>query len=77
MAKKSIMTPESVEQALAVLRPQHERILADYPTEFGSLPVKKRFAVLAAENKQLRAELGRLNEYISFLIDYRRACNRV
>ena len=74
-AKKG-MTPDFIEQALIGLQPQHEKMLSEYPAGFDSLQVEKQLAYLNSENKQIRSELRRLNDYITAVIEYRRLCNQ-
>lgn len=69
--KKSI-TPEGIEQAISQLRASHEKLVMDYNETFEKLGEDKQIAFLGNENKQLREELKRLNEFITQLVEYRR-----
>ena len=63
-----------MEQILLSLKTQHEKILGDYPSTFATFSLDKQIGYLNTENKQIRDELKRLNDFISFIVDYKRHC---
>jgi hypothetical protein len=69
---KNKVTPELIEQALVALKPQHEKLLEEAPANVGELPRERQVEFYAAENKRMREELKRLNEFITLFVGYRR-----
>ncbi len=66
------MTPAMISETLASLAPQYDRLLS--PLSLDTLPMRRRFGRLSAENRQLREELRRLNEFIGALFESRGRC---
>ncbi len=67
------MTPESIEQIILNLKLQHDKLLEDYPETFIELMQDKQLSILTRENKQIMDEFKRLNEFMTFLVDYHRS----
>jgi len=57
------------------LKSQHQKLLEDYPIDFGLYSHDKQISILSKENKQIMEEFKRLNEFMSFLVDYHRSSN--
>jgi len=66
-----ILTPESIEEILANLQPQYKQLLEPYNAEFDKQALSKQYQYLFAENKTLNQELKRINELLTFLIEFK------